>query len=308
MIDPNLRVATTIASATEIVCALGGRDNLVAVSHECDYPESVKGLPVCTEPKIDVEGSSSQIDERVKSIVKDALSVYRVDADLLCELKPDVIITQIQCEVCAVSARDVYAAVANLINNSTHLVSLGAQKLSDIWEDFEAVGLALHDERQGRRLGNQIQAQMRSIHHQTLHIASRPRVACIEWIDPLMASGNWMPTLVKFAGGHNLFGVEGEHAPWMTWEQLIERDPDIIIVLPCGFDMERTRQEMPILTNRTEWSELKAVKNGKVYLTDGNQYFNRPGPRLLDSLEILAEIIHPGHFHYGHEDSGWQRL
>lgn len=137
---------------------------------------------------------------------------------------------------------------------------------------------------------------------------ARPTVACIEWLDPLMAGGNWLPELVDLAGGDNRFGAAGAHSPWMTWESLRESDPDVIVLLPCGFDIARTRKELPALTRQPGWSELRAVRGGRVYLTDGNQFFNRPGPRLVESLEILAEIIHPQCFSFGHESRGWQRL
>ena len=139
-------------------------------------------------------------------------------------------------------------------------------------------------------------------------IAERPSIACIEWIDPLMAAGNWMPELVRMAGGTNLFGTDGAHSPWMTWEDLKRADPDVIAVLPCGFDIARTRREMPALTERPDWPGLRAVRNGRVYLTDGNQYFNRPGPRIAESLEILAELLHPRHFDFGHRGTGWVPL
>jgi iron complex transport system substrate-binding protein len=136
----------------------------------------------------------------------------------------------------------------------------------------------------------------------------RPTVACVEWIDPLMAGGNWVPELVAMAGGINLFGEAGKHSPWLTWEELCRRDPGAIVVMPCGFDIARTRQEMPALAGRPGWRELRAVRQGRVYLADGNQFFNRPGPRLVESLEILAEVLHPEAFRFGHEGTGWQRL
>ncbi|RMF85209.1 MAG: cobalamin-binding protein, partial [Nitrospinota bacterium] len=153
-----------------------------------------------------------------------------------------------------------------------------------------------------------LQRRMTAIAEKARSLPERPTVACIEWIDPLMAAGNWMPELVEMAGGINLFGVAGQHAPWLTWEELRAQDPQVIVVLACGFDIARTRQEMPALTQKPGWSELQAVQQRRVYLTDGNQYFNRPGPRLVESLEILAEILHPGQFPFGHEGKGWQRL
>jgi iron complex transport system substrate-binding protein len=149
---------------------------------------------------------------------------------------------------------------------------------------------------------------MAAIAEQTRTLPTRPTVACVEWVEPLMASGNWMPELVEMAGGINLFGAAGKHAPRLTWEQLCAADPDVILVLPCGFDIARTRRDMPALTGKPEWPRLRAVRQGRVYLLDGNQYFNRPGPRLVESLEILAEVLHPGTFRLGHEGTGWQAL
>jgi iron complex transport system substrate-binding protein len=149
---------------------------------------------------------------------------------------------------------------------------------------------------------------MRAIEQRARSLPRKPTVACIEWIDPLMAAGNWMPELVEMAGGINLFGIAGRHSPWMTWEELRAKDPDVIVVLPCGFDIPRTRQEMPALTQQPGWPALRAVRDGRVFLADGNQYFNRPGPRLADSLEILAQLLHPSVFMFSHKGTGWQLL
>ncbi|HKV40684.1 MAG TPA: cobalamin-binding protein [Blastocatellia bacterium] len=308
------RIVSLIASATEIVCALGYGENLVGRSHECDFPASVAELPVCTSPKFDVHGSSREIDERVKSIVQDALSVYRVDANLLDELKPTHIITQSQCEVCAVSLRDVEEAVCLTTGSKPIIVSLEPNALADIWADIRRVASALGDPIRGDQLVMKLKARIESITEKVgrmaahtglgaTPVAERLSVACIEWIDPLMAAGNWMPELVELAGGINLFGEAGKHSPWMTWQQVVEADPGLIFVSPCGFDIERTMQEMNLLTGRPEWGNLKAVRTGRVMVADGNQYFNRPGPRIVESLEILAEALHPGIFHFGHEDA-----
>ena len=255
-----------------------------------------------------MEGSSRQIDQRVKALLSDALSVYRVDAERLRELEPDVIVTQSHCEVCAVSLRDVERAVCSWLGACPKLVSLAPNRLADVWTDIELVAEALDV----RERGDELIQTFTEAHGRDCgagaSLAARPTVACVEWIDPLMAAGNWMPELVEMAGGVNLFGEAGKHSPWMTWEQLIERDPDVIVVLPCGFDIARSRHEMPVLTGRPEWPRLRAVHDGRVFLADGNQYFNRPGPRLVESLEILAELLHPEVFRFGHERTGWQKL
>lgn len=302
------RIVSLIASATEMVCALGLDDQLVGRSHECDYPQSVTRLPVCTAPKFNVEGSSYAIDQRVKALVQEGLSVYRVDAEKLRDLRPTVIVTQAQCEVCAVSLRDVEQALGSWLGEAPQVVSLAPNALSDVWSDIRHVADALAVPRRGTELVDRLRLRMTRVAERAQSLAERPTVACIEWIEPLMAAGNWMPELVELAGGVNLFGTAGRHSPWMTWPELRDRDPDVIVVMPCGFDMDRSRRDLPALTRQPEWARLHAVQNRRVYLADGNQYFNRPGPRLVESLEILAEILHPGAFRFGHAGSGWQPL
>jgi iron complex transport system substrate-binding protein len=301
-------VVTLLASATEIVCALGYEDALVARSHECDYPVSVTTLPACTESKIDTRKTSRDIDDQVKSIVEQGLSVYRVDGDLLKQLQPDVIVTQTQCEVCAASPKDLDRAVRDWIGAEPRIVSLEPNALADVWTDIRNVAESLGAPDRGERLVAALQARMGAIEARAEQSDHRPRVACIEWIDPLMAAGNWMPELVGMAGGENVFGEAGRHSPWLTWEALCRADPDIILILPCGYDIAESRRNMPALTGRLEWSDLGAVTAGRVYIADGNQYFNRPGPRLVESLEILAELSHPERFSFGHEGGGWERL
>jgi len=301
-----MRVVSLIASATEIVCALGCRDRLVGRSHECDFPADVTSLPVLTEPKFPTDGSSAQIDERVKEILRSALSVYRVKPEALDAVAPDVIVTQEQCEVCAVSTRDVEEAVCQMIASRPRIVALEPNGLDDVWRDIRKVADALDVAARGEQLIAQLRGRMDAIAERARALP-RVSVACIEWIEPLMAAGNWMPTLCELAGGTSLFGVAGAHSPWMTFDELRARDPDVIVALPCGFDIARTLSEMPHLTKHPGWRELRAVRDKRVFVADGNQYFNRPGPRLVESLEILAELLHPNDFDYGHRGRGWVR-
>lgn len=301
------RIVSLIASATEIVCALGFEDQLVGRSHECDYPPGVKRLPVCTAAKLNIHKSSAEIDRQVKSLVEKALAVYDVDAALLERLEPDVIVTQSQCEVCAVSLRDVERAVCSWLQRCPRIVSLKPDALVDVWRDIADVAGALGAYDRGVELVERLQSRMNPLAEKARALTEQPRVACIEWVEPLMAAGNWVPELVELAGGDNLFGTAGKHAPWMTWEQLSAADPDVIVFMPCGYDLARTRQDVPLLEAKPGWGELKAVRTGRVFVTDGNQYFNRPGPRLVESLEMLAEILHPAAFRYHHEGTGWQR-
>jgi iron complex transport system substrate-binding protein len=305
---PSPRIVSLIASTTEMVCALGLEECLVGRSHECDYPTSVQRLPVCTRPKFEPDGTSYEIDQRVKAILQEGLSVYRVDAELLRSLQPTVILTQSQCEVCAVSEKDVEAAVCTWLEAKPRIVSLKPDNLADVWRDIRIVGEALGVPERAARLVASLEQRVLAVRGRVCQIKASPGVACIEWLDPLMAAGNWMPELVEAAGGRNLFGEAGKHSPFLDWATVRAADPDILLLLPCGFDIPRIRQELPAMTRRDGWDTLRAVRARDVYLLDGNAYFNRPGPRLAESLEILAEILHPGQFHYGHEGHGWQRM
>jgi iron complex transport system substrate-binding protein len=302
------RIVSLIASATEIVAALGFGPCLVGRSHECDFPPEVLDLPPCSEPKIDVHGTSRQIDERVKSLAGEAVSVYRVFPDVLRRLEPTHIVTQTQCEVCAVSLKDVELAMAQLIGRDPKIVALAPMCLDDLWTDIRVVAQSLSAEEQGEKLVQRLRGELDAIEERASRAVSRPSIACIEWIDPLMSAGNWVPELVELAGGRNLLGKAGRHSPWLTWDELLACDADVIAVMPCGFDIPRTRQEMPPLVSDRRWNELRAVREGRVFLTDGNQFFNRPGPRLVESARILAEILHPALFENSHEGSGWIRF
>lgn len=294
------RVISLLSSATEIVYGLGCEDLLVGRSHECDYPPDVLRLPQCSRPRIDITGSSRDIDERVKSSARQGLSLYDVDTDRLKSLRPDVILTQTQCEVCAVSLKDVEAAVCGLLESPANIVSLHPNSLADLWRDIRVIARALGVVERGETLIGRLQLRLSQLRMQTRNLKNYPRVACLEWLDPLMAAGNWVPELVEIAGGINTIGRSGDHSPWMDWESLIVAKPDVIVALPCGWDISKATEELRPLTRHPAWADLPAVQAGRVYVTDGNQYFNRPGPRLVESAEILAEMFHPIQFDFGH--------
>jgi iron complex transport system substrate-binding protein len=304
----DLRVVSLIPSATELVAALGLEKFLVGRSHECDYPESVSSLPICTAPNLNPQGSSQEIHQRVTALLESALSIYQVDLEVLEHLQPTHIITQAQCEVCAVSLSQVEEAVAQW-GSQPQLISLQPSTLADVWQDLRRVGTALgQDDEAIARLIQGLQTRVNFCQHQTQSILERPRVACIEWTQPLMAAGNWVPELVELAGGQSLFGTTGKHSPWLKWEDLLQEDPDLLVIMPCGFNLQQTRQAVEELAQDPEWHQLKAVQTNQIYLVDGNQYFNRPGPRLVDSLEILAEIFHPSVCKFGYREQGWTAL
>jgi len=304
---------TLLASATEIVCALDCGDRLVGRSHECDQPPWVKKLPAVTSPRIDTAAESAAIDKSVRALVSQALSVYTVDAEKLAALEPDLLVTQVQCEVCAVSLKDVEDAVRVGLKSRPAIVSMRPDALADVWADMRAIASALGVPERGVQLVTRLRARMRGIAERlkgrgTHGTWVRPRVACIEWIDPLMSAGNWTPELIELAGAEDVLGKAGQHAGPIGIEQLAAAEPDAIWVTPCGFDLARTRAELPALTAYPGWSDLRAVREGRVFLGDGNALFNRPGPRVVESLECLAEALHPDAFRFGHEGRGWERM
>jgi iron complex transport system substrate-binding protein len=304
MTHSKLRIVSLLPSATEIVAALGLTDAIVGRSHECDYPPEIQDRPICTEAQLNSEQPSAQIDADVLDLTQKALSIYKIKTDVLEQLQPTHIVTQDQCDVCAVNFTDVEKAVAELTLSSPKVISLQPNVLSDVWADIERVAATLGVE--SRSLLTGLHSRIEACRQKTQGLSERPTVAAIEWTEPLMAAGNWIPELVELAGGKSVFGMAGKHSPYLKWYTLVKADPEVIIIMPCGFGLDRTRQETQLLTQRPEWSSLQAVRTGKVFITDGNSYFNRPGPRLVDSLEILVEILHLDIFDFGYRGTGWK--
>ncbi|TRX55531.1 cobalamin-binding protein [Fulvivirga sp. M361] len=301
------RIVSLLPSSTEIADALGFRDRLVGRSHECDFPAGIGSLPILTSPKFNPKGSSLQIDKEVRQILRYGLSVYQLDVEQLEELKPDYIITQSQCEVCAVNMKDVEAAVCQLISSNPTIINLEPNSLRDVLDDVDKVGEALDVKGRAQELVSSMQSVFAKIRDITSGL-NRPRIACIEWLSPIMLAGNWVPELVEIAGGENVLAAKDQHSHYFKWEEIRLEDPEVIAVMPCGFDIDRTMEEIGLLTDLPGWDELKAVKNDRVFVTDGNQYFNRPGPRIKDSAEILAEILHPEVFEKQHLGKGYVPL
>lgn len=303
------RIVSLLPSATEILTALGLTPFLVGRSHECDYPADIADRAVCTTARLSPTKPSAQIDADVQTLLRSALSIYEVKLDVLQHLQPTHIVTQDQCDVCAVTFSTVQQAVAHLSEPQPQIISLQPNTLADVWADIERVAIQL--EVDASPVLTALKQRVTDCEQKTvpLNASERPTVAAIEWIDPPMGSGNWIPELVERAGGRNLLGSVGHHSPYLSWPELFAADPDVIVVMPCGFDLERTRQEMQqAMTSQVQWQQLRAVQRQQLYITDGNAYFNRPGPRLVDSLEILAEILHPGLFAPSYAATGWERL
>ncbi len=300
------RVASLIPSATEIVCALGCGDRLVGRSHECDYPPEVAELPVLTRPRLDSSRPSGEIDRDMQTLLRDALAVYDLESERLQALEPDLIITQDLCDVCAVSLSAVEQAVACWTGTDAQVLSLKPTRLEDLWGDIRKVAAALGEAPRGEALVEHLQGRLRKL-EERLRSRGRPKVGCIEWLDPLMDAGNWMPEIVAAAGGRDVLSKSGAHSGYLDWSQLRSSDPEVLVLLPCGFDLARTRREAAGLEAEARWEALSAVQRGEVYATDGNQFFNRPGPRLVDSAELLAEILHPEIVAPSHRGWAWER-
>ncbi|MBI3785242.1 MAG: cobalamin-binding protein [Deltaproteobacteria bacterium] len=303
-----MRVASLLPSATEIVCALGLADQLVGISHECDYPPEIAGRPVLTEAKIDAAQDSATIDSAVRRLVQDGLSVYRIRDTVLAELRPNLIVTQEQCEVCAVSYNDVVTATRDLLGASATIVSLKPTRLDDIFDDFRRVAAAAGCDAAGEELMQRSRDRLDAVARSLRRAHSRPRVACIEWLEPLMAAGNWVPELVTLGGGSYEMVAPGEPSKAMTWDDLAAYAPDVVILMPCGFKLEQTQRELARLTSQPAWSKLPAVRNRRVYAVDGNAYLNRPGPRIVESAELLAGLIQPGFYAHKIPEKSYLRI
>lgn len=299
------RIVSLLPSATEIAVALGFGDSLVGRSHECDFPASVTRLPVCTATKLQKGLSSIETDKHVQEILRQGLSVYEVDTTLLRALRPDVILTQTQCAVCAVTPRDLEDALSEWSGAVPTLLSLAPETLADVWGDVRRVAEALDAQAAAERSIAALQTRLKTLRDHTLARGQRPTVAAIEWIDPLMAAGNWVPELVDIGGGRALFAEPGQHSPWLEWEALVAADPEFIVLMPCGYRIEQTLADLIALAERSAWSNLSAVRAGRVFIADGHHFFNRPGPRLVESAEIIADIL--GHSTFGYECVGWIR-
>ncbi len=303
-----MNIITLIPSATEIVSCLGLMDRLVGTSHECDWPETLPNLPKLTAPKLDITATSADIDRSVKSLIEDALGVYHVDADKMKALAPDIIITQDQCEVCAVSAGELDKALHDWTGGKPQVISLSPQNLDDILDDIQRVAALLGVPERGIAFLLDAQKRMVAVKEKAAQAETRPTMVFLEWIEPMMAGGNWMPELADIANADALLAKAGAHSPYMDMEALANADPDVIVVTPCGFGLERTAKEIEPLLADKDFQALKAMQNGRVYLADGNHYFNRPGPRIVDSLECLSEMLHPELFEARMKGSAWRTV
>jgi iron complex transport system substrate-binding protein len=287
-----MRIVSLLPSATEIICILGLEEQLVGVTHECNYPPFVHQLPKVTRTLIPTEASSAEIDRLVRQQLQKGGALYTLDLPVLEALKPDLIVTQALCDVCAVAEDEVRAA-ACMLPGRPQVVNLEPQTLSEVLEAIRQVGAAVGVEKRAEEVIEALSSRIAAVARRTAELESRPRVALLEWLDPPFSCGHWNPELVRLAGGIEGLGKEGQPSRTLRWEEVLAWQPEVVFIACCGFSVERTMCDLPALQLVPGWQELPAVRCGRVYVTDGSHYFSRPGPRLVDSLEILAHALHP---------------
>ncbi len=287
-----MRIVSLLPSATEIVCELGLRDRLVGVTHECDFPSCVRDLPKVTRTLIPQDASSCEIDALVRERLKKDKALYSLDMPTLEQLRPDLIVTQALCDVCAVAESEVNAAACHL-PGQPKVINLEPTCLEEVFECMNLVGNAAGASIAALEAITRLKARIEAVKSRTACVSKRRRVVLLEWIDPPFSSGHWSPELARLAGGIEMIGQQEQRSRTITWEQVLEADPEIMVVACCGFDIDRTLTDIPLLAKNRNFQQLRCVRDEQIYVVDGNAYFSRPGPRLVDSLEILAAILHP---------------
>jgi len=290
-----LKVYSFLPSATEIVYALGLGDQLCGVTNECDYPPEAKRNPIVVQSLLDpAKMEQGEIDWRVVDDMSHGHGLYRIDRDLLIRNKPDLVITQELCDVCSVSLKEVLRTVSELAEECK-VVSLEPHGLGGVLDDITTIGNACGVEARAATLVGSLRARIEAVRGKTRDLQRR-RTFCAEWYDPLFAPGHWVPEMVEIAGGMEVAGRAGERSRKIEWSEVAARDPEVVVLMPCGFGVERAVADLGLLTRLKGWNDVSAVRNGEVYAVDGSSYFSRPGPRLIDGLELLAKMIHPGEF------------
>ncbi|QDU93934.1 cobalamin-binding protein [Lignipirellula cremea] len=287
-----MRIVSLLPSATEIVCLLGLQEQLVGVTHECDYPPGVLDLPKVTQTLIPKDASSAQIDGLVRERLETQAALYTLNMPVLEELRPDLIVTQALCDVCAVSDAEVQAAACSLPGRPA-VVNLEPARLGEVFDCIRLVGDAANCSARAEQEIADLQRRVQAVAVRSESVTERPRVLLLEWIDPPFCCGHWSPELVRLAGGQEMIGVEGDASQTTDWAEIVAADPEFLMIACCGFSVLRTQDDLPLLRAFPGWNDLSCVRNDRVWLVDGSAYFSRSGPRLVDSLEILAHTLHP---------------
>ena len=288
-----MKICSLLPSATEIACALGLQDDLVAVTHECDYPTAVLDKPRITSSAIDHTGSTSaEIHRHISAAVHRGSSIYHLDRELLERLAPDLVLTQELCDVCAVSYEQVERAV-RIARSESAIVSLEPTTLDEVLETVLHVGQLTGRQAQAGRIVAGLRGRIDRVAAVLTPVESRPRVLCMEWLDPVFVGGHWVPGMVEAAGGFDGLGRPGQPSFVVTWRQVEEYAPEVAVLMPCGYHLQEVVDEFRRTPLPAEWQRLPAVQTGRVYAVDASSYFNRPGPRIVDGLEVLAQVLHP---------------
>ena len=302
------RIVSFLPSATEMACALGLGDQLVGITHECDYPSEVEGKPVVVRNVLPIEQMSQpEIDAAVAQRMRDGLSLYQVDEKLLQELAPDIIMTQDLCQVCAPSGNEVTEAL-NLLPKKPQILWLTPKSLEEIFANLRELGGATGRLKEAEKLIAAGRVRFDKLASATRHLSHRPRVFCMEWLDPVYCSGHWMPEMVEIAGGVDALSRKGADSVRIPWDDVLAWAPEVLIITPCGFNLEKVIEQSQQLIDYSGWSELPAVREGRVYAVDANSYFARPGPRVVEGTELLAHLIHPKLFSWDGPASAYKRL
>ena len=288
-----MRICSLLPSATEVIALLGLSDELVGISHECDYPQSVKNVPIMVEPMIPPHGlESADIDRHVTQLVASGQRLYRLKDQLLRQAQPDLILSQDLCHVCAVTPDQLHDALRSMPRQPT-VLTLNPGTVQDVIDDVIRIGNAAGCSTEGQRLAVQLRDRLEAIRTRLKDISERPRVVCIEWLSPLYVAGHWVPEMVDLAGGQDALAQPSTPSRAVTWDEVLAAAPDFLIVMPCGFSVERTRAELFRLMQQTDQWRLSPLLAQHTYLVDASSYFSRPGPRLIDGIELLATILHP---------------
>ena len=289
-----MRIVSLLPATTEILYAIGAGDHVVGVTHECDYPLAAKSKPVLIRPRLDPAAAPAEVDGRVRELVDQGESIYVVDAKLLASLDPDLIVTQDLCQVCAASPETLAAALALLPpERRPRVLTFTPHTLADVWRGIAEIGAAAGCGSQGKALAAWISRDVEAIAAAVGNVAVRPGVLCLEWFDPPYVAGHWVPEMARLAGARDVLGHEGESSVRVTWEQILSAGPEVIVLMSCGYDLQRNLDVWASITLPAQWEQLPAVKNGRVYAVDANAYFSRPGPRLVQGVELLAGLFHP---------------
>src|SRR6266550_2350877 len=306
--DPAQRIVSFLPSATEMICALGLGERLMGITHECDYPSEVRGKPIVVRTILPIDRMSQQeIDSAVTERLRNGLSLYEVDESLIQTIAPDLILTQDLCQVCAPSGNEVSRLLKSLPSNPK-ILWLTPQSLEQIFDNLRELGQATARLPQAEAVIAAGRARLERIAAVTRAIARRPRVFCMEWIDPVYCSGHWVPEMVRIAGGTDELGRDGAYSVRIPWEDVLKWAPEVLVVMPCGFDLQRSAEQARQLFAFPGWSALPAVRAGRVYAVNANAYFARPGPRVVEGTELLAHIFHPEMFDWNGPPDAFRRL